>query len=492
MSAPTNRRLNGTRLDWRMLAPLLVAVTALVALVFVSVVMQRRTDLLRDELSGLVEPARAELNSYQAAISKEMAAQRGFMLFPDTAFVHDEEEGRREEGFMDIKVDELVSEIGGTTVASWHELQAATLEWRRSPGDPTSVRSMSRDEGRRALLERQVLFEKVLDTAGRLEDAIEQTERERSDEIDRLGQLRLVVSLALVLVALGALVGLVRVAGRLRALSDEARMLAEESDRRRRALEAVAEEKGRFLRGITHDLKNPLGAIDAYAQLLESGVRGPMPPEQLDFVARIRRVTGECVGIIQDLLHLAVAETTQIPIERGPTELRALVRESVEDYRAAIHASGFELALQLAERLSPVHTDGRRVREILGNLLSNALKHTPSGGRITVELRHGTYGGRPCALLSVADTGPGIAHADRERIFGEFQRLHPGGAHGSGIGLAISRQIARMLDGDLSVGGTPGEGAVFTLSLPLETPAAAPAPRTSGLAEVRPAPQPGA
>jgi signal transduction histidine kinase len=268
------------------------------------------------------------------------------------------------------------------------------------------------------------------------------------------------------------------VAARLRALSDEARMLAEESDRRRRALEAVAEEKGRFLRGITHDLKNPLGAIDAYAQLLESGVRGPMPPEQLDFVARIRRVTQECVGIIQDLLHLAVAEASQIPIERGPTELRALVREAVEDYRAAIHASGFEFALELEDRLPPVHTDGRRVREILGNLLSNALKHTPSGGCITVALRQGTHGGRPAALLSVADTGPGIPLSDRERIFGEFQRLHPGAATGSGIGLAISRQIARLMDGELSVGGTPGEGAVFTVALPLGAPDVPAAPRS--------------
>jgi two-component system sensor histidine kinase BaeS len=174
------------------------------------------------------------------------------------------------------------------------------------------------------------------------------------------------------------------------------------------------------------------------------------------------------VGILNDLLHLARAEAAQLRIDHAPTDLAQVVRETAEDYRAAIAANDFRFALELPDGLPQVHTDGRRVREILGNLLSNALKHTPAGGRITVALAEGRHADGACVLLSVSDTGPGIAPAERERIFGEFTRLRPDAVHGSGIGLAISRQIAHLLGGDLTVGGALGQGAVFTLRIPCD------------------------
>jgi signal transduction histidine kinase len=454
------------RTGWVMLAPLLVAVASLLGLVLAMVVLQHRSDRLREEVATVAEPARAELNRFEAAISKEMSAQRGFMLFHDSAFIEDENRSRREEVEMDRGLDRLVGRLGGGPVAALNRLRDLTLRWSRSPGDPASVAGRPAEEARGMVMERQRLFEQVLDASRAVDEAIVAEERARLDEVARLDALRVGLAVVLVAVALGAVLSLVRVAARMRALGERARELAEQSELRRRALEEMAEEKGRFLRGITHDLKNPLGAIDAYAQLLEAGVRGAMPPEQLVFVGRIRRVTQECVGIIHDLLHLARAEARQLRIDPAPTDLAQLVHETAEDYAAVIQAGSFAFALDLPDDLEPVQTDGRRVREILGNLLSNALKHTPPGGRITVSVAHaaGEEGG--WATLSVRDTGPGIAPGERERIFGEFQRLSPQAVQGSGIGLAISRQIAHLLGGELDVDGAPGGGAVFTLRLP--------------------------
>jgi signal transduction histidine kinase len=450
--------------EWRLLAPVGIAISSLLALVAVLFVLQGESEHVRGEVARLAEPARAELNRFQTGLALEMSAQRGFLISGDAAFVQDERDGRDEEAAVDAVLDTLVRPLGRKPSASLDTLRRLTARWRESPWDPASLRGLPPAEVDRRLVARQDLFEEVLAAGTRLDHAIVEAEKRRWERIARLDSVRIAVAVGLVALALASVAGLVRLAARLRALGEQSRALAAEAERRRRALEEVAEEKARFLRGITHDLKNPLGAIDAYAQLLEGGVRGDLTPDQLVFVGRIRRVTQECLGIIHDLLHLARAEARQLRIERQRTDLVQLVHETADDYRAAAQASGFALELDLPDDVEPVHTDGRRVREILGNLLSNALKHTPPGGRIGVCLVERRDG--PGVALEVTDSGPGIPPQDRERIFGEFQRLSPGAVHGSGIGLAISRQIARLLGGDLTVGGEPGGGAVFTLWLP--------------------------
>jgi signal transduction histidine kinase len=455
-------RLAWLRGEWRLLAPVVIAISSLLALVAGLYALQQRTERIRGEVALLAEPARAQLNRFQTGLALEMSAQRGYLISGDTSFVQDERDGQRDEAAMD-SLAKLASRLGPGPTAALDSLRSLTARWRAAPGAAASLRGLPPARVGRLLVERQELFEQVLAAGTRLDQAIVAEEKRRWDGVAALNRARTAFAVGLVALALAAVAGLVRVAARLRGLGEQSRALAAEAERRRRALEEVAEEKARFLRGITHDLKNPLGAIDAYAQLLEAGVRGPLTDDQRTYVGRIRRVTQECLGIIHDLLHLARAEARQLRIERQRTDLAQLVHETADDYRAAAQAGRFALELELPEDLEPVHTDGRRVREILGNLLSNALKHTPPGGRIEVRLAEARDGG---VALEVSDTGPGIPPQERERIFGEFHRLAPSGAHGSGIGLAISRQIARLLGGDLTVGGEPGRGAVFTLWLP--------------------------
>jgi PAS domain S-box-containing protein len=247
----------------------------------------------------------------------------------------------------------------------------------------------------------------------------------------------------------------------------EARAEAEE---RREELERVTESRTRLMRGFSHDVKNPLGAADGYAQLLEDGILGELSEKQVESVERIRRSIQVSLHLIHELLELARAESGQIELEPVPTDVAELAREAAEDFRAQATASGLALEVRADEALS-TETDPMRVRQILSNLLSNAVKYTPEG-RITVEAGLRTDEGGHRAgdriALRVADTGPGIPVEKRETIFQEFTRLDPEAQHGAGVGLAISRRIARLLGGDITVESEVGRGSAFTLWLPLE------------------------
>jgi two-component system phosphate regulon sensor histidine kinase PhoR len=208
--------------------------------------------------------------------------------------------------------------------------------------------------------------------------------------------------------------------------------------------------------------------VDGYAFLLESGIKGPLTPEQLHVVGRIRRATQETIGVIQDLLALARVESAA-GVERRAADAARLARESAEDYRAAAEAAGLALSIDVPADPLPVRADESRVRQVLGNLLSNALKYTPAGG-VEVRARLREAGGAPgpgrWVAVEVADTGVGIPAEERERVFEEFHRAHPGQAPGAGIGLAIARRLARMLGGELTVASEVGRGSTFTLWLP--------------------------
>ena len=251
-------------------------------------------------------------------------------------------------------------------------------------------------------------------------------------------------------------------------LLESERQARAEAERRREELERVTESRTRLMRGFTHDVKNPLGAADGYAQLLEDGIQGEMSAKQIHSVRRIRRSIQSSLRLIHELLELARAEAGQIELERLQTDVSELVRETAEDFRAQAAAAGLQLEVHAIGALR-TQTDPMRVRQILSNLLSNAVKYAPRGS-ITVEAgqpadRRGPRDGE-WIVIDVIDTGPGIPADKRELIFQEFTRLDPDAQHGAGVGLAISRRIARLLRGDITVESEIGRGSSFTLWLP--------------------------
>jgi signal transduction histidine kinase len=255
----------------------------------------------------------------------------------------------------------------------------------------------------------------------------------------------------------------------------------------RRELEIVMESRARLMRGFTHDVKNPLGAGDGFLSLLEDEIVGPLSEKQKATVGRVRRAIGTAVDLINELIEIERTETGELVIERAVVDLRTMAKEIVEEYRAQAEAKELQIELALHDELEAVHSDPTRIRQVLGNLVSNAVKYTHSG-RVVVSagLRAAddavaTNGGR-WAILEVTDTGPGIAREHMHLLFREFTRMAPEGVEGAGLGLAISQRLAEALGGRISVESEPDRGSRFTLWLPLvhqDESAGATSPRSS-------------
>jgi PAS domain S-box-containing protein len=246
--------------------------------------------------------------------------------------------------------------------------------------------------------------------------------------------------------------------------------MLEDSERRREELQRVMESRARLMRGFSHDVKNPLGAADGFLSLLEEGISGELTETQKEHVMRARRAIGNSLSLIEDLLELARAEAGQIEIEWMPVGVRDAVRELAEEYRAQAETKGLTLDLELPDDLPVIESDATRVRQILGNLFSNAVKYTDEGEvRASVEVRSGGEArGKPGEWITaeVMDTGPGIPREKQRLLFQEFTRLDPGEKKGAGVGLAISQRIAQALGGEITAESEAGAGSTFTLWLP--------------------------
>lgn len=250
--------------------------------------------------------------------------------------------------------------------------------------------------------------------------------------------------------------------------------ILEDSERRRVELQRVLEGQAWLIRGFSHDLKNPLGAADGQLALMEAGVPGQLEAAQLEALGRARRSIGSALRLIDSLVEFARAESGQVEIRQSDVDVPAIVQEVADEHRPAAMARGLSLDVQRID-VRTLRSDPDRVRQILGNLLSNAVKYTTHGGiRVNVSpAREGLpeeLGARrdtgPWVAIAVTDTGPGIPADRLEDVFAEFIRLDPSAGSGAGLGLAVSRRLARLLGGELTVASQAGKGSTFTLWLP--------------------------
>lgn len=260
--------------------------------------------------------------------------------------------------------------------------------------------------------------------------------------------------------------------GQLAALAYEKVRLLDEAYDGRRKLERVLQSRSRLMRGFSHDVKNPIGAADGYAELLNDGIYGELSAEQQEIVKRIRRSIHGALSLIDDLHQLARAETGHLAISLEPVDLPDLLRTIGEEYQAAARASGLSLSVATESGLPILQTSGARVRQIVSNLLSNAIKYTEKGSVTVRALRRrgGPFGdAEDWEVVEFIDTGPGIPLQKQEFIFEEFSRIGGDDKPGAGLGLAISRVLAEALGGHISVESEIGHGSTFTLWLPLHS-----------------------
>jgi PAS domain S-box-containing protein len=248
---------------------------------------------------------------------------------------------------------------------------------------------------------------------------------------------------------------------RLLAESERARADAEAA---RTEAEAANRSKGEFLAVMSHELRTPLNAIGGYAELMEMGIRGPVTPQQADDLRRIQTSQRHLLGLINEVLNYAKLETGTVHYEVADVLLRGAVASAESLVAPQARAKGLTLAVGECPQGLAARADGEKLRQVLANLLSNAVKFTDAG---QVEISCSDDGER--VSIVVADTGIGIPADRLGAIFDPFvqvrsdlTRLH----EGTGLGLAISRDLARGMGGDLTVESTPGEGSVFTLTLP--------------------------
>jgi PAS domain S-box-containing protein len=239
-------------------------------------------------------------------------------------------------------------------------------------------------------------------------------------------------------------------------VAEQARLEAESANR----------SKSEFLAVMSHELRTPLNAIGGYAQLLELGIRGPVTEQQRADLERIMKSQSYLLSLINDVLNFAKIEGGHLNVELGQVQLAGVVEGMRDFVQPQLRERGLAFAVERCGSEVMVRADRDKVQQILLNLLSNALKFTPSGGTITLRCRSRAEGG---AIVSVEDTGQGIARDKLERIFEPFvqvDRRYKRAQEGIGLGLAISRELARAMGGDLVVHSEEGKGSVFDLCLP--------------------------
>ncbi|MEO7456548.1 MAG: ATP-binding protein [Gemmatimonadaceae bacterium] len=267
-----------------------------------------------------------------------------------------------------------------------------------------------------------------------------------------------------------------------KAASAHAAVAEQAAESARAVAESANATKAHFLSTMSHELRTPLNAIGGYAQLMEMGIRGPVTAEQLSDLASIRRSQVHLLGLVDAVLQYAqiqagrlVYEASQVSLCDITAGIDALVRPQLDaKHIEYVHDGGSGPMLVIA--------DAGKVRQILVNLLGNAIKFTPAGGRIELRCIAGARtadgAGRDTALthaVEVSDTGPGIPADKIAAIFDPFVQVLgrelTSPDVGVGLGLAISRELARGMAGELTVASVLGNGSVFTLVLPAAGPA---------------------
>jgi signal transduction histidine kinase len=260
-------------------------------------------------------------------------------------------------------------------------------------------------------------------------------------------------------------------------------------EERTQALVEAGRQRSQFMANVTHELRTPIHGICGLSDLVESGIYGPVSPKQRDAQQSIKRSARSLLALIDDLLELSRADAGKLVLAAEPVDVAELVTTVVAAARWMVGTKNVTIETDVASGIAPVHADPRGLKQVLLNLLSNAAKFTPEGGRIVLRARPD---GDAAVRLEVEDSGIGIAPEDQERIFEEFRQLDGSAERaygGVGLGLAVVRRLTEAMGARVDVKSAKGAGATFGVSVPRAaaapvsrsavTPSAAPQPRAA-------------
>jgi signal transduction histidine kinase/HAMP domain-containing protein len=243
-----------------------------------------------------------------------------------------------------------------------------------------------------------------------------------------------------------------------------ARLFREIADKSQQ-LEAASQHKSEFLANMSHELRTPLNAVIGFSEVLAEGMFGDLNDKQAEYLQDILESGRHLLSLINDILDLSKIEAGRMELERTDFDLPSAIDNALVLMRERAGRKDIAVGRAVDERLGVIRADERKVKQVLLNLLSNALKFTPEGGRI--DVRAGVRDGM--AELSVTDTGVGIAAEDQPAVFEEFRQVGASAkrVEGTGLGLALSRKFVELHGGTIWVASEVGKGSTFTFTIPL-------------------------
>lgn len=255
------------------------------------------------------------------------------------------------------------------------------------------------------------------------------------------------------------------------ALALERARLFEAEKEARTAAEDANRAKGEFLASMSHELRTPLGAIAGHIEILALNIHGPTTPEQQDALRRVKRAQQHLLGIVDDLLSFARLERGRVEFVIAPVRLQEVIDDIAPMIGPQFTAKDIEYTVEVPDKSTAVNADRGKLTQVLLNLLTNAAKFTPTGGRVSLSAIDGApraAARAPTVAISVTDSGIGIPPDKLQAVFDPFVQLDtdPAKRHqGTGLGLAISRDLARGMRGELTAESNPGVSTTFTLIL---------------------------
>ena len=245
--------------------------------------------------------------------------------------------------------------------------------------------------------------------------------------------------------------------------------LFNEIEEKSRQLEVANKHKSEFLANMSHELRTPLNAIIGFSEVMLTGMTGPMDDKQKEFVGDIRDSGKHLLGLINDILDLSKIEAGRMELDVARFDLRVAMDNALTLVRGRAERHGIRLETMIGEDVGDYEGDERKFKQIMLNLLTNAVKFTPEGGKVTMQASRtdGSY------VFAVKDTGIGIAPEDQEKVFEEFRQVgtdYARKAEGTGLGLTLTRRLVELHGGRIRLESEPGKGSTFSFNLPIATP----------------------
>ncbi len=277
------------------------------------------------------------------------------------------------------------------------------------------------------------------------------------------GTMRWLYAMTTVVVTGGMVSYLVQQVHRLAAAEGRARR---EAERAKADLEVASQHKTEFLANMSHELRTPLNAIIGFSDVLKARMFGELNERQEEYIGDILTSGQHLLDLINDILDIAKVEAGRMELEIDRFSLRETIESAVAMLRERASRKRVTLAIEAAPDVDEIDADQRKVKQVLFNLLTNAVKFTPEGGRVTVAAQRGAGE----VMVSVADSGIGIPPEEQALIFEEFRQASAGTARqqeGTGLGLALSKRFVELHGGRIGVESAVGAGSTFTFSLPM-------------------------